>query len=115
MNLVAKEFVAARDDEDGVLILSRFAGASQELPDALLVNPYDIEQVAQAIHVALEMPLAERTERMRRLRRGVKEQNIYRWAATLLAELTEIRLDAGGVSASAGNGTAFVRNNRDAA
>jgi alpha,alpha-trehalose-phosphate synthase [UDP-forming] len=93
MNLVAKEFVAARGDEQGVLVLSRFAGASRELPDALLVNPYDIEQVAQAIHVALKMPPEERAARMQHLRRIVKEQNIYRWAAMLLSELGEIRLE----------------------
>ena len=60
MNLVAKEFVAARDDEDGVLILSQFTGASRELTDALIVNPYDIEQMADAIRLALEMPPEER-------------------------------------------------------
>jgi trehalose-6-phosphate synthase len=94
MNLVAKEFVAARSDEQGVLVLSRFAGASHELPDALLVNPYDIEQVAQTIRVALEMQADERGARMHRLRRVVKEHNIYRWAATLLSELGEIRLES---------------------
>ena len=94
MNLVAKEFVAARQDEQGVLVLSRFAGASHELPDALLVNPYDIEQVAQTIRVALEMQADERGARMHRLRRVVKEHNIYRWAATLLSELGEIRLES---------------------
>jgi len=93
MNLVAKEFVAARSDEQGVLILSRFAGASRELRDALQVNPYDIEQVALAIHTALKMPAEERASRMQQLRCVVKEQNIYRWAATLLSELGEIRLE----------------------
>jgi len=100
MNLVAKEFVAARGDEQGVLILSRFAGASRELPDALLVNPYDIEQVAQAIHFALKMAPEERAARMQHLRRIVKEQNIYRWAATLLSELGEIRLENNGSDAA---------------
>lgn len=99
MNLVAKEFVAARSDEQGVLVLSRFAGASRELRDALLVNPYDIEQVAQAIHVALKMPAEERTTRMQHMRRVVKEQNIYRWAATLLSELGEIRLESNSIDA----------------
>jgi alpha,alpha-trehalose-phosphate synthase [UDP-forming] len=93
MNLVSKEFVASRSDERGVLVLSRFAGASLELKDALLVNPYDIEEVAQTIHVALTMGAEERTIRMQRMRRIVKEQNIYRWAATLLSELGEIRLE----------------------
>ena len=72
----------------------RFAGAPRELSDALLVNPYDIEQVAQAIHFALKMPPEERALRMQHLRRIVKEQNIYRWAATLLTELGEIRLES---------------------
>jgi trehalose 6-phosphate synthase len=94
MNLVAKEFVAARDDDQGVLILSRFTGASRELRDAVLVNPYDIERTAEAIRYALEMEPEERTARMQRLRKVVKEQNIYRWAATLIAELCEVRLDS---------------------
>ena len=74
MNLVAKEFVAARDDEQGVLILSRFTGAARELRDAVLVNPYDIERTADAIRYALEMEPEERTARMQRLRKVVKEQ-----------------------------------------
>jgi trehalose-6-phosphate synthase len=94
MNLVAKEFVAARDDDQGVLILSTFAGASHELPDALLVNPYDVQQVAEAIHRALEMTQQEQAERMRRMRHNVREHNVYRWAANLLSDLTEIRIDA---------------------
>ncbi len=94
MNLVAKEFVAARHDEQGVLVLSRFTGAARELPDAVLVNPYDIEQTAEAIRTALEMPSEQRAERMRRMRRGVKEYNIYRWAGNLIADLCAVRLDA---------------------
>jgi trehalose 6-phosphate synthase len=94
MNLVAKEFVAARDDEQGVLILSRFTGAARELRDAVLVNPYDIERTADAIRYALEMEPEERTARMQRLRKLVKEQNIYRWAANLIGELCEVRLDS---------------------
>ncbi len=93
MNLVAKEFVAARDDEGGALILSRFTGASRELRDALVVNPYDVEQLAEAIHFALEMDPEERTARMRRMRQVVRESNIYRWAADLIKELSAIRLD----------------------
>jgi len=93
MNLVAKEFVAARHDEQGVLVLSRFTGAARELPDALLVNPYDIEQMAEAIRFALEMSTEERKARMQRMRRVVREHNIYRWASTLIAELCEVRLD----------------------
>ncbi len=105
MNLVAKEFVAARNDEQGVLILSRFAGASRELPDALLVNPYDIEQVAEAIRIALEMAPEERATRMQHLRRVVREQNIYRWAATLLSDLGEIRLESNSVDAALARGS----------
>jgi alpha,alpha-trehalose-phosphate synthase [UDP-forming] len=93
MNLVAKEFVAARQDEQGVLILSHFTGAARELPDALLVNPYDIEQMAEAIRSALEMDVEERKTRMQHMRRVVREHNIYRWASTLIAELCEVRLD----------------------
>jgi alpha,alpha-trehalose-phosphate synthase [UDP-forming] len=94
MNLVAKEFVAAREDERGVLILSTFAGAAHELPDALLVNPYDVQQVAEAIRRALEMPEEEQARRMQQMRKNVREHNVYRWAAHLLSDLTEIRIDA---------------------
>jgi alpha,alpha-trehalose-phosphate synthase [UDP-forming] len=93
MNLVAKEFVAARDDDRGVLILSTFAGAAQELGDALLVNPYDVQQVAGAILRALEMPTEEQGIRMQHLRGNVRENNVYRWAANLLSDLTDIRID----------------------
>jgi alpha,alpha-trehalose-phosphate synthase [UDP-forming] len=93
MNLVAKEFVAARQDERGVLVLSRFTGAARELPDALLVNPYDIDQTAEALRYALEMDPEERKTRMQRMRRVVREHNIYRWAGALIAELCEVRLD----------------------
>ena len=96
MNLVAKEFVAARHDEQGVLILSRFTGAARELRDAVLVNPYDVEQTAEAIRYSLEMEPEERTARMQRLRKVVKEQNIYRWAGNLIAELCGVRLDSPG-------------------
>jgi len=91
MNLVAKEFVAARDDDDGVLVLSRFTGASRDLRDALGVNPYDVEGMAEAIRVAFEMDPAERRRRMARMRGHVRERNIYRWAALLLAELAPMR------------------------
>jgi trehalose-6-phosphate synthase len=93
MNLVAKEFVASRDDEEGALILSRFTGATRELRDALVVNPYDTEQLASAIRMALEMDAEERQDRMRRMRQIVKEHNVYRWAGTLITELSEIRID----------------------
>jgi alpha,alpha-trehalose-phosphate synthase [UDP-forming] len=94
MNLVAKEFIAARRDERGVLILSQFTGAARELRDALLVNPYDIDQTAEAIRAALEMEPEEKQLRMHRMRRTVKEHNIYRWAGSLITELCELRLDA---------------------
>src|SRR5919109_27470 len=93
MNLVAKEFVASREDERGVLILSTFAGAANELSDAVLVNPYDIAQLARAIHRALEMPEEEQAERMRRMRHVVRQHNVYRWAAHLLSDLPEIRIE----------------------
>jgi len=93
MNLVAKEFVASRVDDRGVLILSTFAGAALELADALLVNPYDICQLSEAVHSALEMPEAEQAKRMHWMRRAVREHNIYRWAANLLSDLTEIRIE----------------------
>jgi trehalose 6-phosphate synthase len=94
MNLVAKEFVAARHDDDGVLILSRFTGAARELRDAVLVNPYDIERTCESIRLALNMEPAERRSRMRAMRKVVREQNVYRWAANLLADLCEVRTDA---------------------
>ena len=93
MNLVAKEFPAARRDERGVLILSQFTGAARELRDALLVNPYDIDQTAEAIRAALEMEPEEKQSRMHRMRRVVKEHNIYRWAGSLITELCELRLE----------------------
>jgi len=92
MNLVAKEFVVARKDEQGVLILSRFAGASQELTDALIVNPYDTDALAQAIYTALSMPPEERQARMQRMRAVVQENNVYRWAGDLIGELAAIRV-----------------------
>jgi alpha,alpha-trehalose-phosphate synthase [UDP-forming] len=93
MNLVAKEYVAARDDNGGSLILSCFTGASRELQDALIVNPYDTEELADAIHRAVAMEPRERRERMRRMRRVVKQHNIYRWAANLIAAVSEIRVE----------------------
>jgi len=96
MNLVAKEYVAAHDDEDGVLVLSKFTGAATELLDALIVNPYDIEGVAEAIHQALEMNLDERRKRMHRMRHHVMDHNIYRWAASILGDLRELRMESSG-------------------
>ncbi len=94
MNLVAKEFLAARGDESGVLILSQFTGAARELRDALLVNPYDIDQTAEAIRAALEMEPEDKQVRVRRMRKVIKEHNIYRWAGNLITELCELRMDA---------------------
>ena len=91
MNLVSKEFVAARDDEQGVLILSEFAGAAQELDDALIVNPYHTAQVSEAIHRALTMPEAEQRQRMQALRATVRSRNVYRWAAMLLDDAAQVR------------------------
>ena len=92
MNLVAKEYVAARQDERGVLILSRFTGAARDLRDAIIVNPYDIQASSDAIAQALEMDVSEMADRMRRMRRSVKEHNIYWWAGSLIGELCELRL-----------------------
>jgi trehalose-6-phosphate synthase len=91
MNLVAKEFVAARDDEQGVLVLSQFAGASRELPEALIVNPYDADQCAAALHLALTMPEAEQRDRMRFMRGVVREFNVYRWAGRMLLDAAVMR------------------------
>ena len=91
MNLVAKEFVASRDDEDGVLILSTFAGASRELVEALIVNPYDVDETAQAISQALRMTREERQERMRLMRQTVKENNVFRWAGRMLMDAARVR------------------------
>jgi alpha,alpha-trehalose-phosphate synthase [UDP-forming] len=92
MNLVAKEYVAAKPDGNGVLVLSEFAGAARELPDALIINPYDTEQFADAIHAAVQMSPDERSARMERMRRTIDEHNVYWWAATFLSELSGTRL-----------------------
>jgi alpha,alpha-trehalose-phosphate synthase [UDP-forming] len=92
MNLVAKEYVAARQDERGVLILSRFTGAAKDLHDAIIVNPYDVESTAEAIAQALEMNVSEMVDRMRRMRKSVRERNIYWWAGSLIGELCDLRL-----------------------
>jgi len=92
MNLVAKEYVASRQDERGVLILSRFTGAARDLRDAIIVNPYDIQATGDAIAQALEMDIGEIVDRMRRMRRSVEEHNIYWWAGSLIGELCELRL-----------------------
>ena len=91
MNLVAKEFVAARDDDRGVLILSQFTGAARELPEALIVNPYDADQCAAALHLALTMPADEQRDRMRLMRGLVAEFNVFRWAGRMLLDAAAMR------------------------
>jgi len=92
MNLVCKEFVAARDDLQGVLVLSRFAGAARELPEALVVNPYHVEETADALNRAATMPAAEQRERMASLRSTVREFNVFRWAGRMLSDAGRWRL-----------------------
>jgi trehalose 6-phosphate synthase len=91
MNLVAKEFVAAREDERGVLVLSHFTGAARELPDALIVNPYDIDEAAAALAAAINMPPEEQRDRMRSMRTFVAEFNVYRWAGRMLVDAARLR------------------------
>lgn len=90
MNLVAKEFVASRNENDGSLILSRFAGASHELHGAIIINPYDIEESADAIKTALEMPAKEQSQRMKQMRQKIISYNIYSWASDLLRTMAAI-------------------------
>ena len=92
MNLVAKEFVAARHDEAGVLVLSELTGAAQELKDALIINPYDTQGFAAAVLLAIEMPLEERARRMRRLRRVVAGHDVFLWATEILDNLNRIHV-----------------------
>jgi trehalose 6-phosphate synthase len=91
MNLVAKEFVASRDDEQGVLILSTFAGASRELSEALMVNPYDTHAMGEALANALAMPASEQRERMRLMRDLIRVRNVYRWAGQMLLDAARLR------------------------
>ncbi|HEX2881846.1 MAG TPA: trehalose-6-phosphate synthase, partial [Polyangiaceae bacterium] len=91
MNLVAKEFVAARDDERGVLILSQFTGAARDLTESLIVNPYDLKRASDALATALHMPADEQQERIRSMRRLVSEFNVYRWAGRMLVDAAELR------------------------
>ena len=91
MNLVAKEFIAARDDERGVLMLSQFTGAARELPEALIVNPYDADQCAAALQLALTMPAPEQRDRMRLMRGLVAEFNVFRWAGRMLLDAAAMR------------------------
>jgi trehalose 6-phosphate synthase len=108
MNLVAKEYIAARQDERGVLILSRFTGAARELHDAIIVNPYDISATGDSIAQALKMDAKEMADRMRHMRRSVKEHNIYWWAASLIEALCEVRLEQKGNAKSAAPGHVSV-------
>jgi trehalose-6-phosphate synthase len=94
MNLVAKEFVAARDDEQGVLVLSELTGAAQELRDAVLINPYDVDGFAAAITRAIEMSHAEQLKRMRALRRVVAGRDIFAWASDILGSLEQMDTSA---------------------
>jgi trehalose 6-phosphate synthase len=89
MNLVSKEFVAARDDDRGVLVLSAYAGASHELRDALIVNPYDREQSARSLAAAIDMPVLQQRFRMRRLRRAVASFDARAWATRLLEDVAD--------------------------
>jgi len=90
MNLVAKEFIASREDLGGSLILSSFTGASKELTDAIQINPYAIEEFADSIKLAVEMPQAEKRRRMENMRRVVSENNVYKWAASIITDLTAL-------------------------
>lgn len=92
MNLVAKEFIACRDDDRGVLVLSQFTGAARELPESLIVNPYDTDQCAVALHVALTMPEQEQCARMRLMRGLIQEFNVYRWAGRMLLDAAGMRM-----------------------
>lgn len=90
MNLVAKEFIAARHDEEGVLILSKFTGAARDLKEAFIINPYSAEETAEAIHAALAMPLSEQHRRMKKMRETVKNYNVYRWSAELIKAVASL-------------------------
>jgi trehalose 6-phosphate synthase len=91
MNLVAKEFVAARDDDRGVLVLSEFTGAARELTEALIVNPYDLDAASSALARAITMSPEEQRERMRSMRAFVAEFNVYRWAGRMLVDAARVR------------------------
>ena len=114
MNLVAKEFISVRDDEDGALILSQFTGASSELRDAILVNPYDVDGMADAIRTAVAMPSDERRARMGRMREGVREHNIYRWAGTPAERARADPRDPGQHARAGGLGEEIEKRGRDA-
>lgn len=97
MNLVAKEFVAARNDEDGCLVLSQFTGSARELPDAIMINPYDQEEFSNGVYKALTMNEAERKKRMVKMRAVIQNNNIYRWAAKVISELLKFEFKEQGV------------------
>jgi trehalose 6-phosphate synthase len=109
MNLVAKEFVAARDDERGVLVLSTFAGASRELVEGLIVNPYYAYDMADAMNRALTMPVAEQEARMRQMRALVRTRNVYRWAGQMLLDAAQLRRREAIETLAAGNIAALPR------
>ncbi len=111
MNLVAKEFVAARDDERGVLVLSRFTGAARELTGALVVNPYDLEEASAALATALALEPAEQAERMRAMRQLVGEFNVFRWAGRMLVDAARVR-QQGRLSDRLGTGLRAVEGGR---
>ncbi len=90
MNLVAKEYTAARRDESGVLVLSQFTGASRDLKGALLINPYSAEETSEALHTALTMPKTEQHRRMKAMRASVRDYNIFRWSAELIKALSQL-------------------------
>jgi trehalose 6-phosphate synthase len=91
MNLVAKEFIAARDDERGVLVLSQFTGAARELTEALIINPYDVDQASAALAAAIRMSPEEQRDRMRAMRAFLAEFNVYRWAGRMLVDAARLR------------------------
>ncbi|MDD5422005.1 MAG: trehalose-6-phosphate synthase, partial [Candidatus Omnitrophica bacterium] len=91
MNLVAKEYIAAKNDLNGSLILSRFTGAARELTDAVQVNPYSMEEFADSIRLAADMPLPEKKRRMENMRKIITDNNIYKWAGNIITELTTIK------------------------
>jgi trehalose 6-phosphate synthase len=90
MNLVAKEFVAARSDGHGVLLLSNFTGAAREFTQAVLTNPYAVDDLADRLHQALTMPKAEQEVRMTQMREAVREHNVYRWAGKLIEQAARL-------------------------
>jgi trehalose 6-phosphate synthase len=101
MNLVAKEFIAAQVERRGVLLCSEFAGAAEELGNALLINPYDIEGVAETLRQALEMSPEEKAHRMARLQEHLAEHNIYKWLVDVFTALAHIREENDGTALTA--------------